>query len=141
MCGGVKEVLSYLAGIFRAGNMGGDNRDEIGRHPLVIRLMKSICQAKSPTPKYSRTWDPAIALSHFDVTARHTLSLFQLSHKLVTLLALTTLMRCGEIAFQTETIEFADPKVSFCLGTLRKSQRSGPLMRFSLYEWSQNKAI
>jgi len=55
--------------------------------------MKGILQAKPPTPKYSKTWDPSIVLSHLDVTAGHTLSLLQLARKLVTLLALTTLLR------------------------------------------------
>lgn len=159
MSGGVKEVLCYLAGIFGAGmsyssinvsrsmlsstlNMGIGNREEIGKHPLVTRLMKGIFLARPPTPKYSGTWDPSRVLSHFDVTAGQTLSILQLARKLATLLALTTLLRCAEIAsIQIETIEFAGPKVYFDLGTLQKSQRSGPLMRLSLDEWSQNKAI
>ncbi|KZR98281.1 Uncharacterized protein APZ42_006371, partial [Daphnia magna] len=94
------------------------------------------------TPKYSGTWDPSRVLSHFDVTAGQTLSILQLARKQATLLALTTLLRCADIAsIQIETIEFAGPKVYFDLGTLRKSQRSGPLMRLSLDEWSKNKAI
>jgi hypothetical protein len=122
-------------------NMGIGNREEIGKHLLVTRLMKGIFQARPPA-KYSGTWDPSIVLSHFGVTAGQTLSLLQLARKLDTLLALTTLLRCAEIAsIQRETIEFAGLKVYLHLGTLRKSQRSGPLMRLSLDEWSQNKAI
>ncbi len=98
--------------------------------------------SKAADLKYSGTWDPSIVLSHFDVTAGQTLSLLQLTRKLTTLLALMTLLRCAEIAsIQTETIEFAGLKVYFDLGTLRKSQRTGPLMRLSLNECSQNKAI
>ena len=159
MSGGVKEVFCYLAGIFGASmsyssinvsrsmlssnlNMGIGNREEIGKHPLVTRLMKGIFQARPPTPKYSGTWDPSIVLSHFVATAGQTLSLLQLARKLATLLALTILLRCAEIAsIQRETFEFAGLKVYFDLGTLRKSQRSGPLLRLSLDEWSQNKAI
>ncbi len=159
MSGGVKEVLCYLAEFFKTGVsystvnisrsmlsstlnlMGSDHRD-IGRHPLVAQLMKGIYHAKPPTPKYSSTWDPAVVLSHFSATAGRTLSLLQQARKVVTLLALTTLLRCSEItSIQTETIEFSGSKVSFGLGALRKSQRSGPLKRYSLSEWTQNRAL
>jgi hypothetical protein len=56
-------------------NIGIDNRKEIGKHPLVIRLMKGIFQAKPPTSSIH----PSIVLSHLYITARNTLSLFQLA--------------------------------------------------------------
>jgi site-specific recombinase XerD len=59
-----------------------------------------------------------------------------LARKTITLLALTTLLRCSELnSIQLDSISFSAAKVFFNLGVLRKSQRSGPLMRYSQDEW------
>lgn len=159
MSGGVKEVLCYLAETFKAGmsyntidvsrsmlsstfNIMSNGQKDIGKHPLVTQLMKGIYQTKPPTQKCTSTWDPSVVVSHFNVTAGRNLSILQLARKVVTLLALTTLLRCSEItSIQTRSIVFSGSKVSFGLGTLLKSQRSGPPMGYNLSEWTQNRAI
>ena len=123
-------------------NVMSDGQKDIRKHPLVTQLMKGVYHMKPPTPKYNNTWDPSVTLSHFDATAGRELSMLQLARKFVTLLAFTTLLRCAEItSIQRESIIFSGSKVSFSLGTLRKSQRSGSLMRYSVSEWTPNRAI
>ncbi|KZS08382.1 Uncharacterized protein APZ42_027683 [Daphnia magna] len=68
MSGGVKEVLCYLARMFKAGrsyntvkisrsmlsstlNMTNDGPRDIDKHPLITQLIKGIYHAKPPTPK------------------------------------------------------------------------------------------
>jgi hypothetical protein len=56
-----------------------------------------------------------------------------LSGKLVTLLALATLLRVSEIAsIAFASVELAGNTVRFLLSKPRKSQRSGPLQSFTL---------
>ena len=104
MSGGVKEVLCNLSRIFKNGmsysfvnvsrsmlsstfNVTSDGPKDIGKNPLVTRLMKGIYNAKPPTPKYIAPHRTRIVLSYFDVTARRDLLLLQLARKVVPLLA------------------------------------------------------
>ncbi|KZR97350.1 Uncharacterized protein APZ42_007834, partial [Daphnia magna] len=117
-------------------NLTASGLKDVGKHPLVVQLMKGIYQGKPPIPKYSATWDPSVVINHFVSTARRNMSLIQLARKTVTLLALATLLRCSELnSIQLDSVSFSATKVFFNLGVLRKSQRSGPLMRYSLDEW------
>lgn len=104
MSGGVKEVLCNLSRIFKNGmsysfvnvsrsmlsstfNVTSDGPKDIGKNPLVTRLMKGIYNAKPPTPKYIAPHRTRIVLSYFDVTARRDLLLLQLARKIFPLLA------------------------------------------------------
>lgn len=155
MSSGLKEVLRFLAGMFEEGksynttnvhrcmlsstlNLKASGLKDVGKHPLVVQLMKGIYQGKPPIPKYNATWDPSVVINHFVSTAGRTISLIQLARKTVTILALTTLtlLRCSELnSIQLDSVSFSATKVFFNLWVLRKSQRSGPLMRYSLDEW------
>jgi hypothetical protein len=117
-------------------NLTASGLKDVGKHPLVIQLMKGIYRGKPPTPKYSAIWDPSVVINNFVSSSIRVMSLIQLAHKTVTLLALTTLLRCSELnSIQLDSISFSAEKVFFNLGVLRKSQRSGPLMRYSQDEW------
>jgi hypothetical protein len=110
MYNGVKEVLSFLAGMFKEGKsynttnvhrfvlsstliLSPSGLKDVGKHPLVAQLMKGIYQGKPPIPKYNATWDPSVVINHFISTAGNTMPLIQLARKIVTLLAFTTLLR------------------------------------------------
>ena len=106
----------------------------IGEHPMVIQLMKGCYNANPPRPRYDSTWDPAVVLDHLASLGNdQSLDLPQLSRKLVTVLALATLMRTAELAsISSPSVSFPPSGVSFSLSRLRKKQTSGSLQSFSL---------
>lgn len=115
---------------------------EIGKHPLVTKLLKGIYNARPPAPRYANTWDPAHILAHFDAMATTTLSRIQISRKVVTLLAITTLLRCTDIAsIQASSIITSDTEASFVLGKPRKTQHAGPLTKITVPAWPRNQTI
>lgn len=68
-------------------------------HPFVNRYMKGVFNSRTPTPKYSDTWDVNIVLDF--IKKWHllpTLPLKYVTYKLVILLALTTGQRCQTLA-------------------------------------------
>jgi hypothetical protein len=72
---------------------------QIGKHPLVTKLMDRIFNLNPPRPKYKSTWNVDLVLNYLrKIPENENLNLSQISHKLVTLLVLTTLLRVSEIA-------------------------------------------
>ncbi|KZS07400.1 Uncharacterized protein APZ42_028944 [Daphnia magna] len=60
----------------------------------------------------------------------------------VTLMAITTLLRCTEIAsIQTSSIVFSATKASFLLGKPRRTHYAGPLTRILIPAWPRNESI
>ena len=159
MSAAVNDVLSFLAEYFSEGRsyssvniarsmlsstlcLGPNNIADIGKYPLVVKLMKGIYNQKPPKPRYITTWDPSVVLAFFDVSATIDPSLIQISRKAATLIALTSMLRGGEIAsIQLPSINFSDLQISFTLGNPRKTQRSGPLHQIFIQSWPQNPAI
>jgi hypothetical protein len=99
----------------------------VGVDPLVNKLLKGIYHKSPPTARYSQTWNPdtVLLISYFDDTAGVALSLLELSRKLVTLLALITLLRNCELSPISP----------------RKNQHFGPLRRMSAAAWQLNVSI
>lgn len=159
MSGGVTDVLKFLSDSFLQGksyssvnilrsmlsktlNFGTAGLADVGKHPLVVQLMRGMFNIRPSSPKYSSTWNPSVVLNFFDGTAQRTLSRLQLARKTVMLLALTTLLRCAELAsIQADSIIISDSEASFTLGKLRKSQHTGPLQRISVPAWRENVSI
>lgn len=156
---GVIEVLKFLTDSFLEGksyssinifrsmlsstlSLAPSGLSEVGKHPLVTTLLKGMYNARPPLPKYTNTWDPTIVLNHLDATAARELSTLSLARKLATLIAITTLLRCGEIAsIKADSIAFSQSEASFTLGKPRKSQHSGALKRISVAAWHPNEVI
>ena len=66
----------------------------VGKHPLVIRYLKGVFQARPALPKYSFTWDAGKVIKHLskvDISKLKDLTL-----KLATLLALLCEQRARE---------------------------------------------
>ena len=57
---------------------------EVGKQPVISRLLKGVYHARPPLPRYSSTWDVQVALQYTD-----NLGLKLLTFKLVMLFALT----------------------------------------------------
>jgi hypothetical protein len=114
LCNSVAVVLQYLADMHKEGyasrsinvhrsmlSMTLDSVDgfKLGDHPLVVQLLKGCFNNNPPRPRYDSTWDPDIVFRYLtSLGDNSSLSLPQLSQKLVILLALATLMRVSELA-------------------------------------------
>ena len=81
----------------------------VGKHPLVTRLMKGIFSSNPPSAKYSGFWDINTVLVYLDSLGPNvSLNFKQLSLKLTILFAITSLCRVSELA----AIEFSSITVS-----------------------------
>ena len=123
-------------------SLAPDGLQEAGKHPMVIKLLRRIYHSNPPCPKYAQTWDPAIVLSYLSSSTSSKMPVIQLSRKTSTLLALTSLLRCAEMAaIQAQSISFTNSGVTFILGNLRKAQRAGQLHKISIKRWPHDLVI
>ena len=99
----------------------------VGKHPLVVRLMRGVYNARPPQPRYLTTWDVGQVLHHISSLGRNRdLSLKQLSHKLVVLLALANASRASEIyALDIRYMSRDRDGISFAIADLTKTARPG----------------
>ena len=103
--GPIAEVANFLAHLFKEGYQSRplnacrsatsslhDRVDgvEVGKHPMVTRLLKGAFHDRSPLPCYTVTWNVQTVLEYVEgINERSLLPLKQLSHKLCMLLVLT----------------------------------------------------
>lgn len=113
----------------------------IGKHPLIIKLMRGCYNKNPPKPKYSNLWDVSIVLGFMKSRGdNEELCLSMLSKKLATLLAIVTLMRTSELAsIDRESVKFSSSSASLALAKPRKTQFSGPLKSFSFPKFGDNR--
>ena len=67
----------------------------IGQHPLVKQLFKGVYNSRPPQPRYTHTWDVQNHIT--ELGDNGSLSLKQLSLKLVMLMSLTRASRVSEL--------------------------------------------
>ncbi|XP_062571921.1 uncharacterized protein LOC134233885 [Saccostrea cucullata] len=100
----VNNVLSFLTELFQSGSgysclntarsalssfLQLENCVNIGSHPLIRRFMRGVFVLRPALPRYNVTWDVNIVLKYLkSLSPLSSLSLLQLSRKLVMLLAL-----------------------------------------------------
>lgn len=106
----------------------------IGQHTLVKRLMKGCFNVNPPKPRYESTWDPNVVLQLMVVSGpNEELNFKFLTRKMVTAIALASLLRVSEIAsIAKDSVIFSEHDVRFSLLKPRKSQKSGPLQSFCI---------
>ena len=72
---------------------------DVGRHPLVCRLMKGVFQQRPPKPKHTAFWSVKVVLDHLSSWGDNDLlSLQRLSWKLAMLLALSSASRSSDLS-------------------------------------------
>jgi len=100
---------------------------EVGKHPLVVRLMKGIYHRTPPAPKYSSFWNVSSIVDYFQALGpNESLSLADLSQKCAMLLALASLCRISELAgINRRSITVKGSTMRMSLSSPRKSQRGG----------------
>ena len=68
---------------------------DIGKHPIICRLLKGMSNISPKAPKYTFTWDVSVLLSHIKKMDHQILK--DITLKTVGLLALATACRCSEL--------------------------------------------
>jgi hypothetical protein len=107
---------------------------DIGKHPLVVKLMKGAYNKKPPVPRYTGFWDINLVINYIiSLGSNNELSFSTLSTKLAVLLALSSLCRVSELAnIVRDSIVIDDDQAKFALSTPRKSHRASPLQLITL---------
>lgn len=98
-----KSALSSVLGLF--------DSECLGKHPLILKFMRGIYSLRPPAPRYQVTWDANKVLELFlSWPENDTLSLRDLSIKLVCLLALTTAQRVQSlVSIELQNIIWESP--------------------------------
>ena len=99
----------------------------VGKHPLVTRLMKGVFNRRPPQPRYAFTCDVGTVIEYVCFFGRNSdVSLKQLSHKLVVLLALSNASRASEIhALDIRYLSRNDDGITFAIAELTKTAQPG----------------
>ena len=99
----------------------------VSGHPYVARYMKGVFNCRTPTPKYSETWDVNIVLAFIgNWYPLDTLSLKFVTYKLTMLLALTTAQRCQTlVSLDIRTMTKTQEQFVFHLTEHLKQNRPG----------------
>ncbi|XP_047992316.1 uncharacterized protein LOC125231019 isoform X1 [Leguminivora glycinivorella] len=110
----------------------------IGNDDRIKRFVKGVFRLKPPTPKYNITWDPSIVLNYLKgLYPNEVISLEQLTHKVVMLLALTTghrvqtlsLIKINNIQFTHEGVQIFIPDL---IKTSGKNSKQ-PLLNLKIF--------
>lgn len=100
---------------------------QVGKHPMVTRLMRGIYNRRPPTPRYSNTWDVQRVTSYLRSLGHNDqLDQKQLTLKLTMLMALVGANRSSELAALDLRFRQVTPfGVSFKMPTLLKKRAPG----------------
>ena len=138
--GPVAEIANFLAHLFKQGYQSRSLNAyrsaiasvhdkvvgmEIGKHPMITRLLKGAFHARPPLPGYTATWSVQSVLQYIEgMGVTTSLSLKQLSHKLCMLLALARPSRLADLAsLQIDRCRFNPEGVTFLPAALAKQSR------------------
>ncbi|XP_044137826.1 uncharacterized protein LOC122928733 [Bufo gargarizans] len=94
-----------------------------GQHPLVCRLLKGSRLSRPPRPRFTSSWDVTLVLQFFSSwPLNSSLSLRQLSAKLVTLLCLVSCKRVSDVrALDFDALSFTPGGVLFNISRRTKT--------------------
>ena len=144
--GPVAEVTKFLAYLFQQGYQSRslnayrsaissvhDRVDdvEVGKYPMVTRLLKGAFHGRPPLPHYTSTWDVRTVLDYIEgLGSNSSFSLKQLSYKLCMLLSLTRPSRSADLAsLQVDRCRFSLEGVTFLPAALAKQSRQGRVLK------------
>ena len=117
---------------------------EVGQHPLVTRLIKGAFHERPPQPRYSETWDVSKVTAYLQsMGGNDTLSLSDLTHKTVMLMALTRPSRSADLTgLNLDHRKYSPEGVTFLPTKLAKqSKQSKPLTEFFFSAFPSNKLL
>ena len=107
---------------------------DIGKHPLVCKLLKAVYNKRPPMAKYKTFWDAESVLKKLNEMGLNAeLTLKQLTLKTVLILALASFARVSELAsIDYRRLHYENGELCFNLLKPRKTQTSGALASFKL---------
>ena len=117
---------------------------EVVQHPMVSRIPKEIFHARPPQPRYPEMWDVSKVTAYIVAQGEnHSLSLADLTHDTVMLLALTRQTRSADLSqldlrfrrFLREGVTFQPTKLA------KQSQKSKPLAEFFFPAFTANNLL
>lgn len=99
----------------------------VGTHPLISRFMKGVFNKRPPAPRYNVIWDVNVVLDFLrKLSPANTLTLKQLTLKLVMLIALITAQRSQTIyKLKISNLQLQENKASFHITDFIKQSRPG----------------
>ena len=117
---------------------------DVGKHPLVARLLKGAFHARPPLPRYTGTWDVQIVLDNIlQWGDTNSLSLKLLTFKLVMLMSLARPSRSSDLAsLCIDNYHYMPEGVTFLPSSLAKQSRQGkPLTDFFFASFPDNNQL
>ena len=114
-------------------NSVNDDKQSIGSHPLIVRLLKGIYLLRPPTPRYSSTWDVSKVTDYLKTLAPlNELNLKSLTLKTVMLCALASAQREQTLcALDLNCMEDSGNSISFRVTERLKTSRPGKSLEVS----------
>ncbi len=99
----------------------------VGSHPLINRFLKGVYTKRPPVPRYEVIWDVRVVFNYLrKLSPANSLSLKQLSLKLVMLIALSTAQRSQTIhKLRLENLYYKGSAAYFRITDLIKQSRPG----------------
>ena len=97
----------------------------IGEHCIIKRFMRGVFESRPSVPRYSRIWDVSIVLKYLEKKSpAKSLTLQELTMKLVMLCALVTAQRCQTLKlFRIDDAEYNRTNVIFNVRELLKHNK------------------
>lgn len=99
----------------------------VGSHPLICRFLRGVYTLRPPAPRYEETWDVHIVFAYLrKLTPANSLSLKQLTQKLVMLVALVSAQRSQTLhKLRLDNLYYKDNTAYFRITELIKQSRPG----------------
>ena len=118
--------------------------NDVGKHPLVVWMLKGIYHDRPPLPRYTCTWNVQTVLNYQDSLGDNdTLSLKQLTWKVTMLLALTRPSQSTDLSLlDIAARQYTPNGVTFLPSCLAKQSRQGkPISEFFFSTFPTNSRL
>ena len=114
-----------------------------GCHPLIVRFLKGVYSLRPSQPRYSHTWDASVVLNYLiNLSPVQSLTLKELSLKLVMLIALTSVSRVQGLKYlKISNMRKSDNCFQFCYTDLLKTNRPGFKSEMVLKEYTPDRRL
>lgn len=123
-------------------NLLNETNCDFGKHPLTTKFMKGVFKLRPPTAKYTATWDVSLVLNQLRTLNNMSISLKELTHKCVMLLALSTGQRVQTIgALRKSTMITDKDKFTFNFNSILKTSKPGVHQSVSVCRYLKDELI
>ena len=121
--------------------LGVNDTEPVGSHSLVVRFMKGVARTRPALPRYHCIWDVNVVLDMFRMQPLvEFLSLYDLTLRTVTLLALVSAQRCQTLhMLDLDYIVASDDSYSFTVhGDFKQSRLGHNVLHVNLPAYAQD---